>query len=154
MLEQSIGMPAGGFGAALPRLWRLLTATYGLLFILSLAGYVTYDSLATPDDRSSVAVAAAVQARSTASRVPPKMVAPMSSASVYLVCDAPRAAELNMALERANVYAVVLVDGDTSRFEARHVLADMQARGLVMLLVYEDCENPPPVENLVRVLAP
>ena len=139
---------------ALARVWRLLSATYGLLFILSLAGYVTYDSVSTPNDRSSVAVAAAAQARSTANRVPPSMVAPMSSASVYLVCDVPRAAELTLALERANVYAVVLVDGDTSRFEARHVLADMQARGLVTLLIYDDCEHPPPVDNLVRLLAP
>jgi hypothetical protein len=82
------------------------------------------------------------------------MVAPVTRASVYLVCDAPRAAELNTALARANVNAVVLIDGDPSRLEARHVLADMQARGLVTLIVYDDCANPPPVDNLVKLIAP
>ena len=154
MLEQAIGTPAGGFGAALPRLWRLLSATYGLLFVLSLACYVTYDSVVTPNDRPSSAAAVAAQARPSSGRVPPNMVFPVSGASVFLVCDVPRAAELNLALARANVHAVVLVDGDPSRFEARHVLSDMQARGLVTLIVYDDCDHPPPVDNLVRLLAP
>jgi hypothetical protein len=132
---------------------RLLSLGYGLLIVLGLAGYVAFDYMT--NDAPAEARASRVDRRQPRAAQPPAYAVGLpDQASVFLICDPARASELNLALARTGVDAVVLVDGDPSRTEARHVLAGMQARGLVAVIVYDDCLSPPPVEELLRVIKP
>jgi hypothetical protein len=137
-----------------PLLVRLLSLGYGLVVVLGLAGYVALDSFTRDDALAAAGAPGADRGRPRVSQGQAQALTLPDQASVFLVCDAARAGELNTAVARAGLDAVVLVDGDPSRTEARHVLASMQARGLVAVIVYDDCLSPPPVEELLRIVKP